>query len=160
MTEHPKAADVVTVPVTPDAGLMSVIAAMVRRIAVPVSLVPEEVYFDNGHARQIYKAITDAASPVQPSHAGEGDRERLAKTIYDATPIRVIHPEPITVMTWAEVLADPTLSVRAERVYREADAVFALRTNPEGVGVDGRVQVRRKSHHFSRDVRWPIWRRS
>lgn len=59
----------VNVPREPDSGLLSVIASMVRRIAVPTSIDPDEVYFDNGHARQIYKAITDAA----PLHEGEGE---------------------------------------------------------------------------------------
>lgn len=63
----------VRVPREPDAGLMSVISAMVRRIAVAVSVEDDEVYFDNGHARQIYKAITDAAAP-SPEAEGEGER--------------------------------------------------------------------------------------
>jgi hypothetical protein len=71
----------VNVPLEPGSGLLSVIASMVRRIAVPTSIDPDEVYFDNGHARQIYKAITDAA----PLHEGEGDDwselvERLKRT--------------------------------------------------------------------------------
>jgi len=55
----------------PDAGLLSVIASMVRRIAVPTSIDPDEVYFDNGHARKIYQAVIDAA-PKQPSVPTEG----------------------------------------------------------------------------------------
>ena len=69
------------VPVKPDAGLMSVIAAMVRRIAVPVSLVPEEVYFDNVHARQIYKAITDAAAAYPLASTQRPEREAIMQII-------------------------------------------------------------------------------
>lgn len=63
MTNAPTPAGMVTVPIEPDAGLLSVISAMVRRIAVPVSIEDEEIYFDNGHARLIYKAVIDAAQP-------------------------------------------------------------------------------------------------
>lgn len=57
------------VPVNPNPGLMSVISAMVRRLAVPVGPEMNEVYFDNGDARQIYKAII-AAAPASPLPGG------------------------------------------------------------------------------------------
>ena len=54
--------DTVRVPKEPNPALLPVIASIVCRLALPTNIDPDEVYFDNGHARQIYAAIV-AASP-------------------------------------------------------------------------------------------------
>lgn len=57
--------DAVMVPREPNPVLLSVIASMVRRLAIPTNIDPDEVYFDNGHVRQIYEAVIAASTPVE-----------------------------------------------------------------------------------------------
>lgn len=62
----------------------------------------------------------------------QAEREKLARTLYEATPTRQIHPEPVRIISWDEVKAeDPK---RAARAYREADAIAALSSPPAGQG--------------------------
>ena len=56
--------DAVMVPRVPDPNITAVIASMVRRMAIPTSIDPDAIYFDNGHARKIYAAIVAASTPV------------------------------------------------------------------------------------------------
>ena len=111
----------VNVPREPDSGLLSVIASMVRRIAVPTSIDPDEVYFDNGHARQIYKAITDAA----PLHEGEGEelREGIARIIEpNAWTAKDFNPDWEVISLTRKVSAP----VAADRSLKAADAILKL----------------------------------
>ena len=52
------------VPVEPTGAQATAIAKAVREMAVPTSIDPDEVYFDNGHARRLYAAML-SASPVE-----------------------------------------------------------------------------------------------
>jgi len=60
------------------------------------------------------------ASPVVPVGVS---REEIARTLYEATPARVIHPLPIRSLSWDEIKTDDP--ARADRAYREADAIIA-----------------------------------
>lgn len=116
-----------TVPVEPDAGLLSVISAMVRRIAVPVSVEDEEVYFDNGHARQIYQAVIQSA-PAAPQTAGVGDREAIAREVHkgrfpsdrEATPF---DQESREAQAYCYRITDRILALRAPSRKPEGGAV-------------------------------------
>jgi len=55
-----------TVPTEPTEAMATKVAALVRKLAVPVSVDPDEVYFDNGHARQVIALL--AAAPVPSPH--------------------------------------------------------------------------------------------
>jgi hypothetical protein len=68
------------------------------------------------------------ASPVVPV-----GREEIARTLYEATPARVIHPLPIHSLSWDDIKTDDP--ARADRAYREADAILAaLGTKPTDTG--------------------------
>jgi len=62
----------VMVPREPDPILMSVLASIVRRTAIPVGGDSDDVYFDNGMARKLYAAVTDSAAAQQSPLSGEG----------------------------------------------------------------------------------------
>lgn len=62
----------VMVPREPDPILMSVLASIVRRTAIPVGGGSDDVYFDNGMARKLYAAVTDSAAAQQSTLSGEG----------------------------------------------------------------------------------------
>lgn len=130
MTEHPKAADVVTV-----------LAEMVR---LAERVFDPSLLSDEGQALFAAKSAL-AASPVQPSHAGGG----IHPTIYDAMVRSHVSLFTRNLITAAQVLADACVEADCrEELPEEVDgslidavneAIAALRTNPEGVGVDGRT---------------------
>lgn len=49
------------VPVEPTEAMLYAISTAVRQYAVPTSIDPEEVYFDNGNARQLFSYLLAAA---------------------------------------------------------------------------------------------------
>ena len=62
-----QAHETVVVPREPDPKLMGALASIVRRVAIPASIDPDEVYFDSGAARLLYRAVVDwHPAPVSP----------------------------------------------------------------------------------------------
>ena len=122
--------DIVRVPREPNPALLPVIASIVRRLAIPTNIDPDEVYFDNGHARQIYAAIVAASpqgegssadpAPIKPSGDTRELRERVARKVC------------CIVRTWQGFKGAPkyTLDMEVENAWddwlTEADAILDL----------------------------------
>lgn len=99
-----------TVPVEPTEAMM--------RAAELAGLGDPDEHHETVIAR-LWSAML-AASPVVPVGVS---REEIARTLYEATPARVIHPLPIHSLSWDDIKTkDPA---RADRAYREADAILA-----------------------------------
>ena len=116
--------DIVRVPKEPNPALLPVIASIVRRLAIPTNIDPDEVYFDNGHARQIYAAIVAASpqgegssadpAPIKPSGDTRELRERVAQIIGEAVNRRAPGQIVFSTLEDAEAILDLIQSEKGE----------------------------------------------